>query len=331
MVKLLKSFLSLICILVFVSVPVYSADAELLQRLDRIERLLQSQGLLDMLQQIESLQMELSALQGDIELQNHSLEQIKKRQRDLYTDIDQRLQKIERGGVVSTESSDLTFIDSAVEEDPPLQTIEPIAGQIAPTSVSQQAEDTLMVEVVGNTVAQQPASRKPNAVDAQLRPDVVQQNSAQVQLSGAEPVVAVELDPVQIRAHYQQAFKLLKQSQYEQAIKAFREFLALNPQSEYSDNAQYWLGEAYYVTRDFETALAEYNNLLSNYPESKKLTHSLLKIGFCYYEMGAIDEAKLRLENLKKQYPGTTAARLADERLKEIAQTAQSSAAQTSN
>lgn len=328
MVNLQKSFLSLIGALLIISGPAYSADAELIQRLDRIERLLQSQGLLDMLQQIESLQMELSALQGDIEMQNHSLEQIKKRQRDLYTDIDQRLQKIERGGIVSNDNSELTFIDSAVEQAPPLQTIEPIAGQIAPTSVSQQAEDTLMVEVVENNVSQQAATDSLNAVDAQLRPEVALQDPEQVQQSVVE-AVEVELDPVQIRAQYQQAFKLLKQSQYEQAIKAFQEFLTLNPQSEYSDNAQYWLGEAYYVTREFETALAEYNKLLSNYPESKKLTHSLLKIGFCYYEMGAIDEAKLRLENLKKQHPGTTAARLADERLKEIAQTA--AAAPTGN
>jgi len=78
------------------------------------------------------------------------------------------------------------------------------------------------------------------------------------------------------------------------------------------------LGEAYYVTRQFEQALLEYNKLLTNYPDSKKLTHSLLKIGFCYYEMGEMEEALNRLENLKQQHPGTTAARLADERLKKI-------------
>jgi len=79
----------------------HAADEDILQRLDRIERLLQSQGLLDMLQQIETLQRELSALNGEIEYQNYTLEQLKKRQRDLYTDIDQRLQKLERGGVAA--------------------------------------------------------------------------------------------------------------------------------------------------------------------------------------------------------------------------------------
>ena len=312
--KLIRIFVSVGALMCMLATPVYAAEGDISQRLDRIERLLQSQGLLDMLQQIENLQAELSALQGDIEMQNHSLEQMKKRQRDLYTDIDQRLQRLERSGVGSMENSDMTFVDSADESVPPLQTIESVAEQIAPTSVNQQAEDTLVVEVVDNNPPPVTA-----AMNAEPISDVAALTPAATEDKPMVAEPAVELDPVQVRAQYQQAFKLLKQSQYEQAIKAFREFLAVNPQSEYSDNAQYWLGEAYYVTREFESALEEYNKLLSNYPESKKLTHSLLKIGFCYFEMGAVDEAKSRLENLRQAYPGTTAARLADERLKKIA------------
>lgn len=311
MVKLIKTLAALSCLLCMIAAPLQAQDADIVQRLDRIERLLQSQGLLDMLQQIENLQAELSSLQGDIEMQNHSLEQMKKRQRDLYTDIDQRLQRLESSGVSSMENSELTFVDTDADV-PPLQTIEPVGEQIAPTSVTQQAEDTLVVEVVDNS-----ASQVDTAVSSEATTDTGSPENTQADIIQPDP--AVELDPVQIRAQYQQAFKLLKQSQYEQAIKSFREFLVVNPQSEYSDNAQYWLGEAYYVTRQFEVALEEYNKLLSNYPDSKKLTHSLLKIGFCYFEMGAVDEAKLRLENLRQTYPGTTAARLADERLKKIA------------
>ena len=323
MVKLMRTVGSVVCLLCMIAAPVHAQDSDIVQRLDRIERLLQSQGLLDMLQQIETLQTELSSLQGDIEMQNHSLEQMKKRQRDLYTDIDQRLQRLESSGVSTMEDSDVTFVDTDASV-PPLQTIEPVAEQIEPTSVTQQAEDTLVVEVIDNKPPQ--AEPVPGGVpNADVEAPVAAETTDD--LAPAEPVV--ELDPVQIRAQYQQAFKLLKQSQYEQAIKSFREFLAVNPQSEYSDNAQYWLGEAYYVTRQFETALEEYNKLLSNYPDSKKLTHSLLKIGFCYFEMGAVDEAKARLENLRQTYPGTTAARLADERLKKIALSER--AASTSN
>ena len=65
-------------------------------RLKRVERLVNSKGLVDIMVRVESMQSELQRLLGEIELQKHSLEEIKKRQRDLYVDIDRRLLQIER-------------------------------------------------------------------------------------------------------------------------------------------------------------------------------------------------------------------------------------------
>ena len=68
------------------------------ERVQRLERILDSQGLVDMLVRIENMQSELQILRGEIELHSHELEQIKQRQRDLYVDIDRRLLRIERNG-----------------------------------------------------------------------------------------------------------------------------------------------------------------------------------------------------------------------------------------
>jgi tol-pal system protein YbgF len=315
-VKLLTTSIVVFTIFILSSANVSAANAEMMQRLDRIERLLQSQGLLDMLQKIESLERELSAIRGEMEFQNHTLEQLKKRQRNLYTDIDQRLQPLERKGVdTSALSSDINFIETQSDGTPPLQTLKPIDAGIIASSATAKAESTLALEVVKNNNAT-PILKK--TAEAQIFiSDPVTSSNDDLVLSSEDS--SDQLDPIQIRAQYQQSLKLLKATQYQQAIKAFRAFLISSPDSEYSDNAQYWLGEAFYVSRNFEQALLEYNNLLNNYPESKKLSHSLLKIGYCYYEMGQLDEASVRLEKLKQEHPGTTAARLAEERLKKIA------------
>ncbi|MFT5425197.1 MAG: tol-pal system protein YbgF, partial [Gammaproteobacteria bacterium] len=125
-------------------------------------------------------------------------------------------------------------------------------------------------------------------------------------------------DPVQIQAEYQQAFKLLKESQYDQAIKAFSKFVKAYPDNQYSDNAQYWMAEALYVKQQYENAIREYNNLVSNYPDSQKVPHGLLKIGYSYQELGNTDTAKLWYTDLRQRFPGTTASRLAEDRLKNI-------------
>ncbi len=68
------------------------------QRIQKLERLLEGKGLVDMLIKLEELQNEVQILRGEVEMQTHSLGSIKKRQRDLYVDIDRRLLKIERSG-----------------------------------------------------------------------------------------------------------------------------------------------------------------------------------------------------------------------------------------
>ena len=72
------------------------------ERLSRLERILNSQGLVDMLMRMDNLQSEIQKLRGDLELQSHQLDEIKQRQRDLYVDIDRRLLRLERNEPAST-------------------------------------------------------------------------------------------------------------------------------------------------------------------------------------------------------------------------------------
>ena len=74
------------------------------ERLARLERILDSQGLSDMLLRMDSLQSELQNLRGQLELQSHQLDEIKQRQRDLYVDIDRRLLRLERNEPASTDA-----------------------------------------------------------------------------------------------------------------------------------------------------------------------------------------------------------------------------------
>ena len=64
-------------------------------RIRRLERLLESQGLVSLMVQQQEIQQEL---RGDIEVQTHTLTELKKRQRELYVDIDRRMLAVERNG-----------------------------------------------------------------------------------------------------------------------------------------------------------------------------------------------------------------------------------------
>jgi len=120
------------------------------------------------------------------------------------------------------------------------------------------------------------------------------------------------------KSAYTAAFNALKQGKYQQSIVAFKAFQQAYPQSVYGANAQYWLGEAYSVSRDYKTALTEFQKVISQYPESNKLEGAMLKIGFTYYEMQDWASAKTALNTVIKKFSGSTVARKANERLQRI-------------
>ncbi len=132
------------------------------------------------------------------------------------------------------------------------------------------------------------------------------------------PDTAAVADPAQEPAIYQQAFTLLKEARYEKAITAFQDYLARYPAGANADNAQYWLGEAYYVTRQFKEALQAFQILVDKSPASPKRPDAMLKTGFVHYELGKWDAARKSLNNVIQTYPNTAVAKLADNRLQRM-------------
>lgn len=228
------------------------------QRLDRRERQMTTQGLVEILQHQQRLQRELQELRGEAELHNHALQQIKEHQRELYLDLDRRLRRLETAmaGAAQTESME------AVPQNGP--------------------------------------SGPPEGTD----------------LTAGDAVSSVA--PLAEQASYQAAFDLLKEGHYQKAIEGLKVFLETYPQGTYAGNAQYWLGEAYYVTRQYEAAMQAFQRLQEAYPKSPKVSHAELKIGYIHYELGQMADAERILTSLVTRYPNAAVGRLAQERLERM-------------
>jgi tol-pal system protein YbgF len=76
--------------------PVYLRLTDVEARLQRIERVFDNQSLIELAGQVEELRTETQALRGDVETLRHDTDSAAERQRDLYVDLDQRLQDIEQ-------------------------------------------------------------------------------------------------------------------------------------------------------------------------------------------------------------------------------------------
>ncbi len=248
--------------------PAWSASkAELEARVQQLERKLDSRALYELFEQVSALQKEVQQLRGNLEVQSHNLENLKRRQRDLYADIDRRLHRLETAGVQGAASA-------------------PTGA--APTSMPDTGKPVVAADVM----------KTPQTPDA-----------------GTAASVPAALDPVAERKDYDKALAILNQLRYDEAAAAFRSFLNSYPGSSYADNAQYWLGEVYYVTRDFEAALKEFGVLLKQFPDSPKVPGAMLKMGYSHYELKAWKAAADMLGQVVKRFPDTSTAKLARERL----------------
>ncbi len=132
---------------------------------------------------------------------------------------------------------------------------------------------------------------------------------------GSTPTAASSATVAEEKAAYQLAFDSLKEGRYKKAKEQFGKFLKNYPGSIYAGNAQYWLGEANYVTRNFTQAVSEFNQVLKLYPASSKIPDAMLKLGYTHYELKQYSQAKAVLKELRKLHPNSTAARLAGKRL----------------
>lgn len=275
------------------TVAVSQTTESLEQRVAKMERMLDSGTLLKLLQSVEELKAEVRELRGQLEQQQHALSQVTDRQRDLYLDVDRRLQRAEAGGVAVAAGAAAVATAGSNSAPGPGASAPPASTGSAPSTTSSGASGAA---AVGAGVA---------AAGAATQASTPQTAPASV-------------DPVKEQQAYQSAFNLLKAGRYDQAAKSFQKFLAEYPTGKFADNAQYWLGESYYVTRNFDSAIQEFETLVSKHPESQKVTHALLKIGYIHDELGQKDKAREVLTGLTEKYPQSTAAGLATKRLERM-------------
>lgn len=226
--------------------PVQMKLKDLDDRLTRVERILTNQA--ELSQHQDEVQGAVRELRGRVDELENSSQTMRKQQRDLYSDLDKRLNAMQGGGSGG--------------------------GTTAPPSADNGGNS-------GNSGG------------------------------GTAPQGASSVE----QAVYNQAFDALKASSYSTAITGFKDFLANYGSSPLAENTQYWLGESYYVTRDYSSAAGAFHAVLDKWPDSRKAPDALLKLGYTQYELKKFADARKTLTQVTQKYPTSDAAKLATDRL----------------
>ena len=102
-------------------------------RLSTLEATIKSQGLVELLRDVEQIRADIAKLRGQYEVLTYELEQAQKRQRDLYIDLDGRLRKLEGAASAGSPAPAATAAPPATTDGaaPTPSRTPPAAGDIA--------------------------------------------------------------------------------------------------------------------------------------------------------------------------------------------------------
>lgn len=271
----------------------------LLDRLDRLERdmnLLQrqvyrgsapngapmavsppdSQSAVNYEVRISQLEDQMRTLTGQIEEINYNIDQLKRRVDTLASDTDQRLIAIEHGAPAAT---------------PPPPGAPPPAGPGGPPP---------------RAIAP-PKGAGANPGEPASQSGVLGQLPAGGGQTAAAPADAGTLPSGTPQEQYNYAFGLLRQANYPAAEQALRSFIQRYPNDPLAGNAQYWLGETYFVRKDYNNAAAVFAEGYQKYPKGGKAADNLLKLGMSLGQLGQKADACRAFARLDRDFPSAPA------------------------
>ena len=270
--------------------PVLSLE----QRMARIELQLQSQAAMTLLKEVEGLKAELSRLRGQAEQQEHQLGQLERRQKDLYIDLDKRVDEL--GKQVKA---------IPVMPQPAPQPV--IAVPVPDPGTGKSA--AVAVPASAPAPKQEPA---PPAKTETAKADSGKPESA----PRSEPSrQATTVDPLAESKTYESALNAFRAGNHANAVMAFKSFLKDYPDSSLAPNAAYWLGYSLYAQKDYKGALEQQKRTIAIWPQSAKVPDAMLNMANCMIELDDLNSARKTLEDIVARFQGTNAAAIAGKKL----------------
>ncbi len=247
-------------------------------RFGKLDESIKNLGIIQLLNQIELLNAEIARLRGQVEVLANQNEQLQKRQRDFYLDIDTRLRVLEGNTVPPTGAPATSFGTPT--------SVPPAAAAVASVGAATGVATT---SVPTTTVAAPTSAAATAAAEAAQRE---KENKA-----------------------YDVGTNAFRRGDFAAAIRAFNTFYADYPQSQLAPNALYWIGLCQFNLKDYGQARTTQENLLKKYPDSSKAPDAMLVVASVQAEMGDAGSARNSYEDIIAKYPSSDAAAKARTRL----------------
>lgn len=102
---------------------------------------------------------------------------------------------------------------------------------------------------------------------------------------------------------YKQALDTLKSGETGKSRDMLNQFATQFPDHKLAANVRYWIGETFYLEKNYEQAVLEFQRVIKEYPGKEKVPAAMLKQGLSFRELGDIKSAKFIIKELIDKFP----------------------------
>jgi len=163
---------------------------------------------------------------------------------------------------------------------------------------SSQDVDFRLTALEKAQLAQPQSNHNDNAGNTDQIKPMVDKSPEDNEKSNDEDKAAQEQSFATPKEHYNYAFKLLNQSKYSEAGQSFAAFNKKYPKDPLIGNSYYWLGETYYVGRDYIKSADNFRRGYEAAPTGPKAPDNLLKLAISMSNLNKNKEACIVLNQV---------------------------------
>lgn len=263
-----------------------------------------SREIIQMMQQLDTLQQSVQTLQNTVTSQTailhtllqqtaHDVGQMKSQMADMQKSTQQNLAAT--SNKMDSMANQVQALSSSLEQ-----------AQAQITKLSEQLAQTQKVLQTLNT----PPTPAPGT-----QPGDANGTGTGPAATGPGPAAANVPDPNSL---FNSAMGSFNSGQYALAIQGFQEFLQNYGTTARASSAQYYIGESYYNNGDYKHAIQAYDKCIERYPNGDKTLSARLKKGYALLADGNKAAGIRELRSLVEQHPEAHESDLATQRLKQL-------------
>ncbi len=254
-----------------------------------------SKEILQILQQLDTLQQTLQNLQRAVDVQRGELRALLEQSNRNVDIMKTRVEETEKSTQQNMASMNARLDTITSQVQALSESLEETKARMAKLS-DQMAQTQNLIQTL-NAASQPPANKTPGSPGGDAHP----------------PANVPDPDTL-----YNTGLMNYTSGQYQLAVQAFQEYLQYYGDTDRASNAQYYIGECYYGQGNYAQAVKEYDKCLERYPNGNKQAAAQLKKGMALVELGQKEAAVRELRAVLQRYPNQHEADLAWQRLRKL-------------